>query len=297
MSMMESMKTEPGMLASNKLSRTLSPYSMDDVRYVPTIAESVERAQNVTLDQVKQLYSEQIGGSNAEIGVVGDFDQDAVVKMVKEMLAGWESKVPVKRIGRKVSDKVTGGQEDIVTPDKANAEYLAGVSFPLSENDPDYAALRVGNFIFGGSTLASRIGDRIRGKDGLSYGASSMFSASNRDPAATLMVTVSTNPTNIEKVTKAVMEELELFLKDGPTDKELADAKKAMLEAAKVGRTGDGAIAGQIVSNLNLGRKFSHAAEQEKAIEDLTIAKVKDAFRKYVDPKKLVVIRAGDFKK
>ena len=186
-------------------------------------------------------------------------------------------------------------KEDIVTPDKSNAEYLAGLSFPLSDSDPDYPALRIGNFIFGGSTLASRLGDRIRQKDGLSYGATSSFVASSRDPVASLTVTVSTNPANIDKVTAAVMEELQRFLKDGPTDKEVADAKQAFVEAQKVGRTGDAAIAGQIVSNLNTGRTFAFAADQEKAILALTPAKVADAFRKHVDPQRLVIIRAGDF--
>ena len=160
--------------------------------------------------------------------------------------------------------------EDIITPDKSNAEYLAGLSFPVSENDPDYAALRIGNFIFGGSTLASRLGDRIRQKEGLSYGATSAFTASACDPMATLTVTVSTNPANIEKVTVAVIEELQRYLKDGPTEKELADAKRAFVESQKVARTGDAAIAGEIVTNLNVGRAFAHTAELEKAILALT---------------------------
>jgi zinc protease len=65
----------------------------------------------------------------------------------------------------------------------------------------------------------------------------------------------------------------------------------------KVGRTGDAAIAGQIVSNLYLGRTFAWTAEQEKRIEALTPEAVRDAFQKHVDPKKLVIIRAGDIPK
>ncbi len=296
-SMTSSGRTEPGVLAGNKLSRTLSPYSKDDVRYVGTLEEALERIESVTLDQVKSVYENQVNGSQAEMGVVGDFDPETTVKLVKEILVGWDSKVPVKRIDRKVVPNIAGAQEDIVTPDKSNAEYLAGLMIPVSDNDPEFAALRIGNFIFGGSTLSSRIGDRIRQKDGLSYGATSSFAASSRDPVATFTVTVSTNPANIDKVTAAVKEELEKYLKDGPTEKELADAKQAFVESQKVGRTGDGAIAGQIVNNLNTGRKFSHASDMEKAILALTPAKVTEAFRKYVDPKKLVVIRAGDFKK
>ena len=81
------------------------------------------------------------------------------------------------------------------------------------------------------------------------------------------------------------------------TEKELADAKRAFVESQKVGRTGDAAIAGQIAANLDIGRTFAHTAELEKAILALTPAKVADAFRKYVDPKKLVVVTAGDFAK
>jgi zinc protease len=112
-----------------------------------------------------------------------------------------------------------------------------------------------------------------------------------------LTVTVSTNPVNIDKVTNAVAEELDRYLKDGPTEKEVADAKQAFVEAQKVSRTGDGQIASQIVSNLNTGRTFAFTAEQEKAILALTPGRVAEAFRKYVDPHKLVVIRAGDFQK
>jgi zinc protease len=296
-SMLSAGRTEPAALGRNKLSRALSPYSNDDVRYVPTLEETLDRTKHVTLEQIKVLYESQIGGSHAELGVVGDFDLESTLRLVKEMLSGWESKVPFKRIEHKVADNGTGLKESIVTPDKANAEYLAGLSFPLSDSDPDYPALRIGNFIFGGGTLASRIGDRIRQKDGLSYGASSSLVASSRDPVASLTVTVSTNPVNIDKVSDAVMEELERFLKDGPTEKEVADAKQAFVEAQKLSRTVDAAIAGQIVSNLDTGRTFAFAADQEKAILALTPAKVAEAFRKYVDPHRLVIIRAGDFQK
>ena len=114
---------------------------------------------------------------------------------------------------------------------------------------------------------------------------------------ASLTINAITNPQNIDKVEKAAVEELTRFLTDGPTTEELASAQRAYLEAQKVGRTGDAAIAGQIAANLDIGRTFAHTAELEKAILALTPAMVTDAFRKHVDPKKLVVIRAGDFKK
>ena len=289
--------TEPTVLARNKLNHALSPYPSDDVRYVPTIEERLERARQVTLEQIKVLYETQLGGSHAELAVVGDFDPASTLGFVKAMLSGWESNVPYERIDRKVADYETGSKEDLVTPDKASAVYLAELTMAMSDKDPDYPGLRIANFIFGGSTLSSRLGDRIRERDGLSYGASSSLAVSSRDRVASLTVSVSTNPANIGKVTAAVMEELERFLKDGPTDKEVAEAKQAFVEAQKLSRTADAAIAAQIVSNLNTARTFAFVAEQEKAILALTPEMVGDAFRKHVDPRRLVIIRAGDFPK
>ncbi len=290
-------RTEPTALASNRLARVLSPYSASDVRYVPTTEESAQRLEAVTLPQVIALYEKQLGASVGELGIVGDFDPEPALAQVREILKGWKSDIPVRRIDRSAPAHLAGLKEEILTPDKANAVFLAGLAFPLKESDPDYAALRLGNFILGGGSLSSRLGNRIRQKEGLSYGVSSTFTAGTRDPAASFTASAITNPFNIDRVEKAFTEELAEFLAHGPSPAELSDAQKAYLEAQKVGRTSDAAIAGQIAGNLQLDRKFAHTLELEKRIAALTPEDVKAAFRKYIDPRKLVIIRAGDFKK
>ena len=65
----------------------------------------------------------------------------------------------------------------IETPDKANAVYAAGLTFPMNDADPDDPALEVADFLFGSGTLSSRLGVRVRQKEGLSYGVLSRFSA------------------------------------------------------------------------------------------------------------------------
>jgi zinc protease len=291
------MKTEPTALAANRLSRALSPYQPDDVRYVPTADEEAKRLEDLTLDQVIHLYQKQLGASEGELAVVGDFDPEPTLAGVREILQGWKSDVPVRRIGRTAPAELAGAKEDIRTPDKANAVFLAGLAFPLKETDPDYAPLRLGNFLFGGGSLSSRLGNRIRQKEGLSYGVSSALTASPRDPVASFTVNAITNPVNIDRVEKAFAEELARFLADGPSAEELNDARRAYLEAEKVGRTSDAALAGRLATNLQLGRTFSHAGELDRRIESLTPEEVRAAFRKYIDPKKLVIVRAGDFKK
>jgi zinc protease len=290
-------RSDPSNLANNRLARALSQYPSDDVRYVPTTEESVKRMEAATLDQVVALYVKQLGATQGELGIVGDFDPEPTLVQVKEILKDWKSDVPVRRIEHAAPTNVAALKEDILTPDKANAVFLAGLAFPLKETDVDFPALQLGNFIFGGGSLVSRLGYRIREHEGLSYGVSSRLAVDPRDADARLTVNAITNPVNIDRVEKAFQEELHEFLANGPSLAELSDAQKAYLEAQKVSRTGDAGIAGQIVGNLRLGRSFAHVREQEQRIAALTPGDVKAAFQKYVDPKKLVIVRAGDFAK
>jgi zinc protease len=243
------------------------------------------------------LYEKQLGATVGEVAVVGDFDVEATIPQIRAILKDWKSSVPVRRIERLAPTGLKGFKEDILTPDKANAVFVAGLAFSLKETDPDFAALRLGNFLFGGSTLSSRLGNRIRQKEGLSYGVTSSVAASSRDPSATFTVNAIVNPNNIDRLETAVAEELKEFLNNGPAAAELEDARKAYLEAQKVGRTDDPALAGQIVTNLQLGRKFAHTRTTEQRIAKLTADDIRTAFRKYIDPSKLVIIRAGDFQK
>lgn len=290
-------QTEPQFLASNALRRKLNPYSKDDVRYVPTPEESVARIDAVTLDQVRTLYAEQVAGTHGELVVVGDFEGVDVPRTVAGFLDGWTSKTPYRRIPSKAHIDVKGEKLVIETPDKANAVYLAGMALELSDSDPDHAALQIGNFILGGGTLSSRLGDRVRQKEGLSYGVGSGYSARALDRAGQFMTYAICNPTNMEKTEKAIAEELERLLKDGIDEKELTEAKSAFLAQAKVSRSSETAAAGLLASSLHYQRSLQHIADLEKRIEALSISEVNDALRKHFDPKRLVIIQAGDFRK
>jgi zinc protease len=290
-------RTEPTALAANSLARALSPYPPGDVRYLPTPEESEKRLQAVTLNDILALYEKQLGATKGELAVVGDFDPEATLAQVRSILKDWKSDVPVRRIESQAPAKLAGRHENILTPDKANAVFMAGLAFSLKESDPDFAALRLGNYLLGGGTLSSRLGNRIRQKEGLSYGVSSAFTAAALDPSASFTVNAITNPVNIDRLEKAFAEELAEFLTNGPTETELKAGQKAYLEAQKVGRTSDGAIAGQIAANLRLGRTFAYSIALEKRIAALTPEEVRTAFQRHIDPKRLVIVRAGDFKK
>ncbi len=288
---------EPIQLARVALQRRLSPYPKTNIRYVPTLEESIERLEATTLDQVRKVYKEQLGAQHGELVVVGDFDPQATVNLASEFLKDWSSATPYKRIPRPAKTDIAGGLQVIETPDKANAVYLASLPLAIKDTNPDHEALDVGNFILGGAPLASRLSNRVRGKEGLSYGVGSQYFANPLDPSGAFMVFAISNPANMEKLNRTIAEELDKILKDGVTAEEVEQAKTAYLKQLKSRRATDGQLALLLANGAFLNRTFAFDAEQERKIAALTPEAINSALRKHLIPKKLVIVQAGDFKK
>ncbi len=68
--------------------------------------------------------------------------------------------------------------QNFEAPDKANAFFIAGMNLAIRDDDPDFPALTLANYMLGGGFLNSRLAVRIRQKEGLSYGVGSQFNAS-----------------------------------------------------------------------------------------------------------------------
>jgi zinc protease len=273
----------------------LNPYGPHDIRYIPTTEESLERLRKVTYEQVAALYHDYLGSQDGELTIVGDFDPAPCLASLKETFTGWKSAKPYARIAMPLAGAPGGGRQSIDTPEKANATYNAGLVFPLRDDAPDCPALVLGNYILGVSTLSSRLGDRIRQKDGLTYGVSSSFTASGWDERATLNITAICNPKNMSHVESDVQEELKRLVSDGVTPEELARAKSGYLQSREVGRTSDPALAGILAGLRELNRTMKYEAEIDQKIAALTPEMVNAALQKYIDAKKLTVVVAGDF--
>jgi len=292
---LEQSRTEPSVLASNMLRRSLAPYSADNVRYVPTIDESIQRVKNAKYSQVEQLYRDYLGSQAGELCIVGDFDPDASLPSLRDTLAGWKAKESYSRIAMTVPEGLKGGTHSIDTPDKANADFLAGTLLQMRDDDADYPAMEIADYVFGSSSLSSRLGDRVRQKEGLSYGVSSSFNASAFDKRAAFSMSAICNPANIDKVQTAMKEELDKLLADGVSKNELDRAKEGYLQSRKVRRSADAGLVATLSQLSYEGRTMKFIADLERKIADLTPEQVAAAVRKHLHPQDLIVVRAGDF--
>lgn len=294
---LERQSTEPQILAVRALQRKLTPVEPDNLRYVPTIAESLARLEAVTLEEVQALYQQQIGGENGELVVIGEFEPDVILAQLNGYFKDWKARTSYRRTERPAIEGIQGERIEIKTPDKANAFYLAGLTFPMKDNDPAYPGLEMSNYVLGGGILNSRLATRVRQKEGISYTVASQFIADSLDPLGRFQMVAIYNPENKKRVNTAISEELTRLLKEGITPAELEAAKIAILAASKQARGTDTALLAILQETIQAGRTLAFNADFEKKIKELTVETANEAFRKYIDPSKLVIVQAGDFDK
>jgi zinc protease len=181
-------------------------------------------------------------------------------------------------------------------PDKANAAVFGRLPLPINDRSDDLPVLIVMDRILGAST-DSRIPDRVREKEGLSYGIQTWLVPSSFEDNTLLNMYAIFAPTNRGRIGKAIDEEVARALKDGFTETELADAKRSLLQARRIARAQDGSLAGGLVQQAYLDRTWDYAAKVDAAIADTTLERVNAVLRKYVVAGGFAWSYAGDFTK
>jgi zinc protease len=247
---------------------------------------------------LRTFHRRFVSAAQGEFSAAGDMDVAAVRAALDAAIGDWrvpaDGAMPFARVAQPMLN-VAPERFMLRTPDKQNANLLATLRLPLNDLHEDFVPMVVANHLFGtGGT--GRLWLRIREKDGLSYDARSgvawnVFEANSRWIASAIFA-----PQNQPKVEAAFREELERSLKDGFTQKELDEARTGLLSSRRLARAQDGVVTGALGENLYLGRTFARSQQVDDAIAKLTLAQLNAAWRKYIDPTRIVFAWAGDFK-
>lgn len=295
---LEASRSEPGSLAGLALSRHFDPWPQGHPLHTDTLDGLLAGVRAVRREDVVAFHRDFYGTAQGEIAIVGDFDPVAVRAQLERLFAGWRSAHPYQPIATSHAE-VAPLRQRLPAPDKPNAVLLARQNLALRVTDPDYPALVVANHVLGGGALKSRLGDRIRQAEGLSYGVQSSLQADDSlagtDDAGSLMVQAIAAPQNIARVEAAMREELQRLASDGITADELRDAVSGLLTGREQSRASDDTVAGMLQDQLFFNRTMAFTAGLDATYRALTLEQVNAAIRRHLRPDQLSVFAAGDF--
>ncbi len=292
----ETQKSQPDFQASVALSKTILPKPKGHPQYTSAADETIADISAVTQQDVKAFHETFYTTANADLAIVGDFDQAEITAVAARLFGDWKTTQPYQRLGRTFA-KTDSAFQSIETPDKANAFFVAAQNFVMRDDDPDYPALLMANHLLGGAGTSARFMKRLRTKEGISYGGATVLQVTSLDRAATWVAQAIYAPTNVERLQQAFREEVDSALKKGFTTEEIDQLRKGWLEGRTQGRANDNELVGTLVARRFAGRTMTYDEDLEKKVAALTPDQINGALRKYIDPKQIVIIRAGDFAK
>lgn len=291
----QSAMTEPRALATQALARQDNPWPADDIRYTPTFEESLAGAHALTRNELVNFHKEFYGAGSILLAVVGDFDPAALEHSLVDGLSGWQRAPAYVRISDPFRP-VAPQRFDINTPDKANAFFISTLPIKVQDSDPDYVALYLSNFLLGTSET-SRLWNRVRETDGLSYNVRSSLSVSSFEPAGNWSIYAIYAPENRERLEKAISEELARVLKDGFGQDELKNGITALINYRNLSRAQDDVLASTWLGYMAKGRTFAWSADVDKQLQSLSLDRINTVLRQYLQPESFSSAAAGDFNK
>lgn len=290
---LERAREQPQSRAGLALAAALDPYPQGHPYASRDLDAQAAALEALTLDELRALHAALVGARELVISVVGDFDAEAVQAQLSAQYADWQQAAVPAWIARKPG-KAAAGRTVVDLPGQANGALQAALPLALSDQDPDYPALVIADWILGGGGLSNRLATRIRQQDGLSYGAGSGLSADARDAAGRWLAYAIAAPENLARAEAAMLEELARFHRDGITETELTEAREGWLKSRRVGFGDDGGIAGSL---LGLGihrRTLADEARLEAAVAALDREVVNAAIRRWLDPAGWHRVLAGE---
>jgi zinc protease len=292
---LEQAKGEPQAKAFIAIQQRMAPYPKGHPLHIPSSEEDIADVTATTVDQVRQFHRGFFGASNADLSVVGDVSGDSITTAARTLFGDWKSPQPFARLVRS-TPAIDSTTVVIETPDKANAVLVAAQNLALRDDDPDYPAMSLANFMLGGGFLNSRLAVRLRQQEGISYFVGSQLQTASLDRASTLFQIAIFNPQNVDRLVTGMWDELNKVRTTGFSAAEVAAAKPGLLQQRLQSRANDPELVGTLVQRRFAARTMVYDSTYEAAVDALTVDQVNAAVKKYLDPAKISIVRAGDFK-
>lgn len=279
------------------------PYRLPSAGWPQTVAP-------LTAADLAAFHHRTYGPKGAILAVVGDIDPDNLLPAIEAALGDWqlgpgEAPVTAEQVagatvsadagatGRAFAEAAVPGADGIIRialAGKSQSEIALGGVGP-ARTEPDYEALSVANLIFGRLGLGGRIGANIRERQGMAYSAYSTVAAYQQ--AGMWMVRAGVAPANVNRTVAAIRAELDQFLQEQVTDKELADAKGFLLGSLPMRLEMSSGMVGLLLAMERYQLGLDYMQRYPDMIGGLTAADLLSAVQRHLEPKTAVVVVAG----
>lgn len=253
----------------------------------PTVGtpKGLKRVERTDLERFAERY---FVGNNAVVAVVGALDRATVERRLEAsigQLPAGEAPAPLPEVAARQESR-----EIFIEKDVEQSRILTG-QLAIRRSDEDYLPLMMGNHTLGGSGLTSRLMEVIREEHGLAYSVSSSFSLMLR--RGPFVAGLQTANENVGQALGLLREEVGRFLSEGPTEEELAFARRHITGSYPLRLDSNGDLRSRLatIGFHQLGADYLDGyRERVRTVEP---AAVRLALREHLDAEAMVTVIVG----
>ncbi len=274
----------PGSVGSKRLYRLVfgeHPYAGDP-------SGTRESVQAITRDQIRATHRRLYVAKNAVLALVGAVQRkqaEAIAEQLTAALPAGEPVAPLPQVAQ-LQQAVT---ERIPFPSTQSHLYLGQPG--MRRGDADYFPLYVGNHILGGSGLVSQLSEEVREKRGLSYSVYSYF-LPMRQPGI-FQLALQTKNEQAGEALKVLRDTLQRFVDKGPSAAELKSAKQNITGGFPLRISSNKKIIEYLAVIGFYSLPLDYLDRFNERVEAVTQEQIRDAFKRRVDPERLVTVQVG----
>jgi zinc protease len=283
--MLKEADTKPDTIAARTFSRMIyptHPYGLRSAGEIDTIAK-------LNRDDLVAFHRTHYNAERAIVAIMGDLTRQEAISIAEALTAELPAAGPDAPQLPPVPELTKADARWISHP-ATQSHILLGAP-GIRRDDPDYFPLFVGNYVLGGGGFQSRITEEVRQKRGLAYSAYSYFSPMLRE--GPFVVGMQTKGEQANEALGVVTKTLADFIATGPTEKELAAAKKNIIGGFPL-RIDSNRKIHEYLSVIGFYRlPLTYLDDFTSNVERVTVAQVKSAFQRRVHPERMVTVVVG----
>lgn len=275
--------TRPDSIAAKRFSALLYP------GHPYGVSATVDSVASITRDDLVAFHRTRYSAQGAVISIIGDVSRTEAEHIASTLTEG----LPQNRVDATLPEvKLPLQSVERIAHPATQAHIHIGVP-AMRRGDPDYFAMLVGNYILGGGGFVSRLMQEVREKRGFAYDVHSYVQA-QKQPGP-FQIGLQTKRNQATDALKVAQDTLTLFLKDGPSERELKAAKRNLVDGFALRLDSNRKILEYLAVIGFYELPLTYLDDFPRKVEAVTVADIRTAFQRKVQPEHLVtVILAGE---